>query len=114
MAQGGCCRVAVEAILVRMIDVRKGNVLAEIAGEESFIKRERRRGKERVSHRKHCIKMFRIPSGGPAWAPDLAFQAFIGARAPGWRSILASCGASRTSSGQTGTSDTGAVTGMYR
>jgi hypothetical protein len=52
MAQGGCGRVAVEAILVRMIDVRKGNVLAEIAGEESFIKRERRRGKERVSHHK--------------------------------------------------------------
>lgn len=48
MAQGGCCRVAVEAILVRMIDVRKGNVLAEIAGEKSFIKREQRRGKERV------------------------------------------------------------------
>jgi hypothetical protein len=41
MAQGGCCRVVVEAILVRMVGVRKGNVLAEIAGEESFIKRER-------------------------------------------------------------------------
>lgn len=48
-----------------------------------------------MSHRKHCIKMFRIPVIGDLRAPDLAFQAFMGARAPGRRSILASCGAGR-------------------
>jgi len=76
MTQGGCCRVAVEAILIRMIDVRKGNVLAEIAGEKSFIKRERRRGKECVSHHKYCMKMFRILVIADLWAPDFSGPGF--------------------------------------